>query len=439
MIGRVQQFIGQHPKRAYRIGVLGFALFLFALTAFWHKGKGYFNHRSELWADKSGYYIYLPALFKYDFDAHAFPEDLETQLGDGFKLDSLSGKVNTKYTCGVALLQVPFYLVADFLAPEGEDDGFSPVYHKSVNWAANIYLLIGLLFLERFLRRYFARKTIYWVLMTIFFGTNLLYYSIDETGMSHVYSFAMGSIYLYLLHATSFFKRRHVIQTFVLGLVMGMIILLRPTNIILLGIGYLLDIQNGKQLKERLLLLFRPAVLMPLLIGVLLPLIPQMLYWNYLYDSPIRYSYGDEGFNWTSPQLIKTWWSTYNGLFPYSPFYLIILSGVAYMIIKRRTNGWLLAITFLLTSYIFSSWWIWTFGCSFGGRNFIDYLPLYSIAIAHLYTAFPQWPKRHRIVWGIIIFAFIAANVKLTYTYDECYYGQTEWNWDYFFNRTLFW
>ena len=39
------------------------------LTLNLHRNNGYFNWKSEIWADRAGYYIYLPSFFMYHFDA----------------------------------------------------------------------------------------------------------------------------------------------------------------------------------------------------------------------------------------------------------------------------------------------------------------------------------------------------------------------------------
>lgn len=41
-----------------------------------HHKSGTFNWMTPLWADQAGYYVYLPCLFVYDFDAKKFPEKI---------------------------------------------------------------------------------------------------------------------------------------------------------------------------------------------------------------------------------------------------------------------------------------------------------------------------------------------------------------------------
>ncbi|MCF8229989.1 MAG: hypothetical protein K9J24_13665, partial [Bacteroidales bacterium] len=83
-----------------------------------------------------------------------------------------------------------------------ERNAFSPVYHWSLNVAAVFYLMAGMLLLGLFLKKHFRKLVVWLVLFSILAGTNLFYYSMDETGMSHVYSFFLFSLFLYLLQQT---------------------------------------------------------------------------------------------------------------------------------------------------------------------------------------------------------------------------------------------
>ena len=74
-----------------------------------HHKSGTFNWMTPLWADQAGYYVYLPGLFIYHFDAKSFPEKIEEKTGLGFSLDLEKNKVISRYTCGTAILQAPFF------------------------------------------------------------------------------------------------------------------------------------------------------------------------------------------------------------------------------------------------------------------------------------------------------------------------------------------
>ena len=55
----------------YRLGVFSFIVITLFLTFNKHSKSGYYNYHSEIWADKAGYYVYLPAVFKFNFNPNA--------------------------------------------------------------------------------------------------------------------------------------------------------------------------------------------------------------------------------------------------------------------------------------------------------------------------------------------------------------------------------
>ncbi len=121
-------YMKRKHKYIYLILVICFAGIALFLTFNRHSKSGYFNYHSEIWADKGGYYVYLPAAFKFKFNPDNFPDSIDDKTGHGFTLDYENKKVLTKYTYGVALLQLPFFLMADTFAEtlNYKANGFSP-------------------------------------------------------------------------------------------------------------------------------------------------------------------------------------------------------------------------------------------------------------------------------------------------------------------------
>ncbi len=410
-----------------------FAALALFLTFNRHSKSGYFNYHSEVWADKSGYYVYLPAAVNFNFNPSNFPDSVDSKTGGGFTLDYSTGNIITKYTYGVALLQLPFYSIANVTAkPLGYDqNGFSPIYHWSVNVASVFYLTIGLFFLFSYLITTFDSLSVFLVLFSIFFGTNLYFYSIDETGMSHIYSFSLFCIYLYSLQRTNYLQAQSILRCFLWGILVGSIILIRPTNAVFIIITYLfLDFESKAESFSRFERILSPTIALPTMAGVLLVFIPQVLYWKHTYGSFIHYSYGNEGFNFLKPELIQTWLSPDNGLITYCPLFMAILAGLAYTINKGVKNGIMILGLFLIISYILSSWWDWSYGCSFGARNYIEYMSVFSIPLAHLYQRINQAKGLSLYGFWFFIILCIAFNLKMTYSYDECFGGTMYWDWD---------
>ena len=225
-------------RNLYKIGIIIFFGVNLFLTFNKHSKSGYFNYHSEIWADNAGYYVYLPATFNFNFDSNNFPDSIDTKTGDGFTLDNKNKKVVTKYTYGVALMQMPFYLVANSLAEplHFEKNGFSPIYHWCINVASVFYLVLGLFFLKKFLDPLFGKRTSLLSVLTIYLATNLFYFAINETGMSHVYSFSLFCFLLYFLQSTNYLEKQKTGSHLLFGCIVGLIVLIRPTNLLFLSV-----------------------------------------------------------------------------------------------------------------------------------------------------------------------------------------------------------
>ncbi|NQV01236.1 MAG: hypothetical protein HQ542_01200 [Bacteroidia bacterium] len=426
--------------RTRRIGsktiATGFFLGMFFLSLFLsfqiHHDRGFFNWKSELWADRSGYYIYLPATFLYGFDISKAPEKIHEKTGNGFRIDEIKGKIRTKYPYGLAVLLSPFFCATHLVSLVlniPEEGGFSPLYHRMINVAAVIYLILALMLLRKVLQRYFSPLVQYLTLFFIYVGTNLYYYTVDDGSMSHIYSFFLFSLFLFAL--IRFLDARKYGYYLLMVLAGSLAIVTRPTNVLLFSLFFLWDLSSYRTFLDRLKWFLKPAYLITFLLVLFLALLPQLLYWKYLHGTYVAYTYGEEGFtSWQNPYLLEVWFSPLNGLFSYSPLVLLMLAGTGLMIAKRQLNGWIALCLFLLVSYICAAWQTWYFGCSFGQRSFVEYYAILSIPLGFLI----QWTMERKgyLMKGIVLFLLIFFswfNLRLTYAYEKCFFGAA-WDWD---------
>ncbi len=421
-------------RTGYLNYVIGFALFsllLAFLIGNRHRDTGTFNWMTPLWADQAGYYVYLPALFVYDFDSNAFPENIEEKTGGGFALDAETGKVITRYSCGVAIMQAPFFIATHLLAGVlGQpQDGFSGIYHQVPNFAAWFYCLLGMIFLWRFLRLYFNRKIALFTLISLFFGTNLYYYAVDSTGMSHIYSFALFAVAAWLSKQVFSGKKPPRSYFILWSLVAALIVLTRPTNILLFPFLICMDCSSFHDLWGRVKKILVPENILILIISSFIVFLPQFLYWKYVSGSYIFYSYEGYGFsNWKSPKILELWFSPNNGLFLYSPLYLVLIWGMISMIKRKKTNGWIALVTFLVLTYVLASWFVFSFGCGYGSRNFVEYTVLLALPMGFLLKkAISGSIPKKLFVFALTAF-LVFFNLKLTYAYNRCFQGGV---WDF--------
>lgn len=391
-----------------------------------HSKTGIYYYRSQIYADKAGYYVYLPATFIYQFDANSFPDSVDVKTGNGFQLDTVNNKIATKYFYGASLMQLPFFLLAHWLAPPlgFEANGFSLIYHWAIDLAAVFYLLLSFILLHKILRQRFSEKTAFLSITFLFVGTNLFYYSIQETGMSHVYSFFLFTAWIYQLTFWQKLDKRPVLFGFTSGLVAVLIVFVRPLNMLFLFMSIFFD----RDFLQRIRAQIHWRFLLPFLLTIILLATPQLAYWKYLSGSFIADTYAGENFsNWMNPKVIEFLFAPNNGLFIYNPIVLFIFLGLAFMVRRKKENAWLILITVLLLIYSSASWWSWSFGCGFAARNFVEYYVLLSFPLAYLI----QQPKQKSVefLFYFLLILFSLYNLKMIYSFGGCWFGEDNWDW----------
>lgn len=359
-----------------------------------------------LWSDAEGYYLYLPAIFVYGgFDK--IPVRTEGQ----FPKYPGTEKRFTKYTSGVALMQAPFFFVAHARAgADGKADGYSSFYIYGVLWAGLFYAVCGVWLLVKTLQRHFPHGVSWFAVMAIFWGTNLYHYTVHEPGMSHVYSFFLMSALLWLTPRwyDSPLRTRWVL---LLGLVAGMMVLIRPTNIVALLYPALYGVSGWSDFKARLRFFASNAGrLWPAVAVAAAVWLPQMAYWKYISGDWFIYSYGDEGFiYWNRARMAQVLFDIKNGWLLFSPLMGISLLGIFMGFWRNRNNERWIGLIWLISWYLFASWWAWWFGGAFGHRSFIDLYPLLALPFAGVVHV--VFRSRNFIFIGI----FIAVVAALTY------------------------
>ncbi len=390
-----------------------------------------FTYQGEIWADKAGYYVYLPALFHYHFKLSKFPENIEYKTGYGFTLDTIHKKVISKYPIGVALLETPFYLVSELFPDRKEDiSGFTTANHLMIRFASVFWLCIGIFFLVRFLKAKYSITAAILTAGILLFGTNLYYYTIYESGMSHVYSFSMFCVFIYYFHKfklTCYTNTKYLIFLSILGAV---IILIRQINIIFIFFTIILNLITLHGFEKNISSLISLKNILIVLIIIIILMIPQLLYYKYAYNNLFSYSYENEYFIWSHPKILKFLFSTNNGMFLYVPLYVIISFSIIYYIFNHKFEGIIFACSLLCIIYVFSSWHCWSYGCSFGQRPTVEYLALFSIPLTSLiYNILIKSKLIIKLSFFSLLIFIILYNLKLTSVYDKCFYG-TSWDWN---------
>ncbi len=408
-------------KFFYKIYIPLIILLLLGYTAKVNWGNGQWQNVLE--ADAKGYYAYLPAVFVYHDLNFGFYQKAEVENATDPNLvydyrATYNGHIINKYFVGEAVLLAPFYGLAHLLAKQTSfaTDGYSKLYVISVTLAALFYLLLGLFALKKTLELFkFEPFSIFVIITVVVFGTNLFYYSIGEPGMSHVYSFAVVS--LFILYITKYFRNFKTKYLLFAAFFFGLVVLIRPVNaIVLLSVPFLS--QSKKNLKTGLMkIVHKPGyLLLSILIFLMIVSIQPVIYMLQT-GSLFVYSYGNEGFNFSTPQIINFLFSYKKGFFLYTPVALVSLFGFIFLW-KNKFRFFTLFIFLFFTVYLLSSWWMWYYGGSFSSRVMVEYLPYFAILLGFLC----QGIAKYRFKFAFIGLLFLLTTVNQIQTLQYRYY-----------------
>jgi len=347
--------------------------------------------REPLNWDPEGYYYYLPGLFIYAF------EDMPVQTQELFTTNETTGKTTTKYTLGTALLQLPFFLVCHAAQHTLNRDtsGYSVPYRQTILLSSVFYCFVGLLLLYAVLRARASIPISMLVILTVLSGSSLFMYTAYRPGWSHPYAFFLVSLLVYLTERYAradrnavpppFAGKKAFQQALLLGLVMGLITLVRIPNILFILFPMFYHVGTWADLRNRVLTLRKNTYAIAagvLVFGLLIAL--QFLYWFYTTGHFDMAAYPGETFKyWNNPKLIPVLFSIQNGFLAYAPAFFLV---IPYFFLREPASGmrtkWALTIVLLLFYYSIASWWAWWFGGAFGHRAFIDVLPFLAIGLA---------------------------------------------------------
>lgn len=416
--------------------------------------------------DAISYYAYLPAAFIH--------HDLSLSFADGYdgphKLvvwpeKGPEGKYVIKTTMGLSLVWMPFFLAGHVVAliTGADAGGYSEPYKFFLLVSALVYLLIGLIFLRRILLAYASDRITAIVLASVTLGTNLYWYTLFQGTMTHVYSFALINAFIWYsmkwhdsareksdivlrsggvggtAHAENKVMKSRAAEVFIpgwqknwpairLGLLLGLITLIRPTNIIIVVFFVLYGVVSSRDLKNRIFALlsgYRQLLLVSLMIIIVW--LPQMIYWKEMTGQWLYFSYGsDERFFFGDPAILKGLFSWRKGLFIYTPLLLFSFSGIMALWFKRSPHALAITVFVPLNIYIIFSWWCWWYGGGFGQRAFIDSYALMAVPAAALLTA--AMNARMKLLKTMTVTIFLLLMSLGIFNNLQYYYGAIHWD-----------
>lgn len=396
-------------------------------------------------SDGKGYYAYLPAIFIYHDLQFKFVEQYEYQYYPNNKSvfkefrNSSNNRVVDKYFPGMAIVWLPFFLAGHFFAylELFPMDGYSLPYQYAIAISALFFLWLGARLLRKLLIQFGSNeKTASFISIVVTLGTNLIFFTIVEASMTHVYSFALVTGFAY----TSFklfhdYKSRWFIRSLLLFI---LIFLIRPTNaLVILLVPFMAGSWDNLALAFNNITSQKKTLLFGLITSLLLLAIPFIL-WKAQTGHWIVYSYGSEKLNFLKPNFLSILFSYNRGWFIYTPIAFISMFGLIGVFKHNRFRFYWLLGFLLIFVYAASCWWVWYYASKCGQRIFIDIYAIVAILLLFLYQSLKT--KTLKRVLTTVLILLTGLNVFQFYQHTRWIYPPSvitgDIFWDSFFSAT---
>jgi hypothetical protein len=361
--------------------------------------------------DAFGYYMYLPSTFIYHDTKELkwIPEvDSAYHVTGGNLYQAIQLKTENKntftnkYLSGVAIMQSPFFFCGHIIAKlvDEPQDGFSGPYQYAIMFAAIFWCFLGFIFLRKVLLRYFTDQVTAITLILLAGASNLIQYASVESGMSHAYIFPLYALVVW--YTIKWHEESKGSSAFMIGLICGLAVISRPTELLIIFIPILWNTQNKEERTAKWKLVFENKQHIYLgCLGCLLAISPQLLYWKYTTGSLIY----DVGSKW---YFLNPWFRVLfgpeKGWFLYTPVAVLMITGFFFMKNQPFKRS---VLTFcLLNIWIIISWSDWKYGASYSTRALTQSYPVFALPLACIIAYFME-TKKYYLIYGISILLMI--------------------------------
>jgi hypothetical protein len=393
---------------------------LFSIVLVFHVQNNDWNKENRIIRDDVLHYYYYSVswIVYHDIDSDRVYDKIPSGIRRILSLprNETTGKTFPKMAMGLSIIYSPFVLLAHYVLTPlmgSVPDGYSAPYKIALVASSILFFLWGIWQLRKLLRENFNERITALTLIVIALGTNLSWYISSEATMSHVYSFAL-IIYLYRL-LNQWFRNPKIGLTILTGLIFGLIVLIRPTNILYIVLFFASD-----SIRKRMGFLMTniPKIVL-MIIAFIVIWIPQLLFWKYVSGSYFNYTYGDENFFWNNPQILGSLFSFRKGWLIYTPLMLLTFIGLPVLWNNFRKEFWQVLLVLISLIYINSSWWCWWYGGSYGLRTYIDSYGVLAFSVAAFFQFISGIRNKLINTFGtILIFALIGLNLFQTWQYQ---------------------
>lgn len=314
------------------------SIFLITIVCIWNVLNTHrWDDEGIIVDDVARYYGYLPKAFNHKADTLTAEEIRIPGLCPGNKyVTAPNGNKLLKTTMGLAFMYAPFYGFGHlnyYCAHGNPGTGIETEYRRSMTFFGICCLFIALIVLRKLLRKYFSEGIVATTILTLVFGTNAFYYATYEGCMPHIPDFML--FILFLFYIDKWYQKPSTGISALIGFISGLIVLIRPTNILVIILFLFYNVVRIKDLEERIKFFMEKwRLILIILTSAFVIWIPQMIYWHSITGRYIFYSYVGEHFFFSDPRIWQGLFSFRKGWLLYTPIGIFMLTGFGYMYVN---------------------------------------------------------------------------------------------------------
>lgn len=378
--------------------------------------------------DTFGYYLYLPmSLIHQDLGISDFSilEDVKREQFISptfYQINKTeTGNWLIRYPMGLAVLHAPFFGIGHLFA-KGlgyTQNGFSLPYQIAITSGSLFYISSSVLILRNILLRWFKDHIVAITLLLLFFGTNIISQITVSATMPHAILFFAYTLIIY--STIKWHEKKSLLNSFLLGGIIGLAVISRPTEVVAVLIPLLWGVQNWKGLKEKVNSIWknnRKSLILAVAIAFTVISL-QLIYWktytgHFIYNS---YNNVGEGLDLLAPHTLNVLFSFKKGWLIYTP--MMLLAIVGFYFLKKKKPAYFLPFFsfFILNLYLVSSWTCWWYAASFGQRALVQSYVVMAILLAFFIQGLIKMKMLPKIVLTVLVVLFLGLNIFQNYQF----------------------
>lgn len=360
--------------------------------------------------DAVHYYVYLRSVV-FDRDLHFLNDYVGLATGipdaghDGpewLSERTPTGHIRNVMSVGPALAWAPLFVLVTAFAAIGRSmgaswplDGLWWPFQASVSYSGIAAATVAAYLTFLLCARVSTRRAAIWATITMWLGSHALYYSLVAPQYSHAVSMCVTSAFFLYWWRT--FGETRLGRFAALGVLGGLTALVRWQDVLVLAapaveVGWawlgwsstrVASEQPSRVAAERSVGA-AVAQLAACGLAALMVFAPQLLAWQIIFGQPVLVPQGEGFMRWTSPALWQVLFSTFRGLFTWTPVVLLGVLGLFAWWRRNHAAGTAVAVVLVASWYANAAVADWWAGEAFGARRFLGGFPLFTLGLAVL-------------------------------------------------------